>query len=217
MHRNQSSRRSITNIYHLTPLGLLAPELVAWNAWQQRREAKELTKDMGKGQEQTSNAHSSLLRFRTIYLTGLKDIWRKIKVTLLLEADEHVQIDMGDWPSNVPKDIISAWTDTHSWYALMGGFAFDTASADKPFLPDQRKVLTLTRDGILFMALNFPQLLPRMTEENIQAQSKSDSASKLITCWQAAWFCVQCATRLAQGELNRMENTAQVQLCLSMG
>ena len=106
----------------------------------------------------------------------------------------------GEWPARKDEDAVEAfWTDVHSWYAVMGGFAFDTSSAARPFLPDFRERIVLTVDGLIALAEHWPHLVPRLSQGDIEDKSKSDGLAKLITCWQATWFCVQCICRLTQG------------------
>lgn len=103
-------------------------------------------------------------------LNTLRNLWRAVRVTLLLEPGELKNDDLCSWPPDVQEDVFAAWTDTHSWYTLMGGFAFDTTSAEKSFLPGGRKVLTLTGEGVLLILEHVPHLLPRLTEEMVKSK-----------------------------------------------
>jgi hypothetical protein len=192
-------------------LGLLAPEVVAWNAFEQRRDVKRLTQDMRKlylqqhGMEEDVKKkpwyHTMASWWRTARRAQwLKRGWHKTKVFFLCEAEELPLPPNGDWPTSTDKDAAEAyWTDLHSWYVIMGGIAFDTSSASKPFLPESRERIVLTAEGILKLAEYWPDLLPRLSQGDIEDKSKSDGLAKLITCWQATWFCVQCICRLTQG------------------
>ena len=90
------------------------------------------------------------------------------------------------------------WTMTHSFYALMGGFAFDTSGAEPNFLPNHRSRLCIRVSGLTYIAEKAPGLIPSISEKQIKDRSKADNLAKLIVCLQALWFCVQCMTRVTQ-------------------
>ncbi|KAI9768031.1 MAG: hypothetical protein M1840_005343 [Geoglossum simile] len=81
----------------------------------------------------------------------------------------------------------------------MGGFAFDVRSNTSGLkLPGGRRRVTLTPNGILFLAMHKPDLLsPGISEEDIRDKSKADYFAKLLVCTQALWFCLQVITRLS--------------------
>jgi hypothetical protein len=92
------------------------------------------------------------------------------------------------------------WTLTHSFYAVMGGFAFDNLSNKDDFpLPQGRTRLTLSTDGLMFLAEFEPTLVPDISETTIKDKSKSDGIAKVIAFWQALWFTAQFIMRLALG------------------
>jgi hypothetical protein len=93
------------------------------------------------------------------------------------------------------------WTPTHSFFAAMGGFAFDTRGEKANFLPGNRRRITLTSEGILYLLENKPSLIPDISESTIKDKSKGSWITKLITCLQATWFCAQCFARWSQGIL----------------
>ena len=90
------------------------------------------------------------------------------------------------------------WTMTHSFYAIMGGFAFDTSDAEPNFLPNHRSRLCISVYGLSYIAMKAPELIPDIAEKQIKDKSKADSLAKFIVCLQALWFCVQCITRVSQ-------------------
>lgn len=90
------------------------------------------------------------------------------------------------------------WAMTHSFYAIMGGFAFDTSDAEPNFLPDDRSRLCISICGLEYIARRAPGLIPNISEKQIKDKSKADSLAKFIVCLQALWFCVQCMTRVTQ-------------------
>ena len=92
------------------------------------------------------------------------------------------------------------WTMTHSFYAVMGGFAFDTSDAEPNFLPNHRSRLCISVQGLSYIAEKAPELIPDIAEKHIKDKSKADSLAKFLVCLQALWFCVQCITRVSQRE-----------------
>lgn len=90
------------------------------------------------------------------------------------------------------------WSMVHAFYAIMGGFVIDVRNGAS-FLPGQRRGMTLTVNGIEFIARRYPQLLPDVQEEDIKDRSKADALAKLVVCVQAAWFMTQCIGRIASG------------------
>ncbi|KAJ7057624.1 hypothetical protein C8F01DRAFT_1027881, partial [Mycena amicta] len=84
----------------------------------------------------------------------------------------------------------------------MGGYALDITISDtsKHFLRTAAGVkrLTLTPDGLLFLMKHAPELVPRISEEDIEDKSKADGLAKLLVALQALWFCLQCISRAAQ-------------------
>jgi hypothetical protein len=92
------------------------------------------------------------------------------------------------------------WTITHSFFAASGGFAFDTSDLpeDQQFLPGSRERVTLTSEGLVFVAENAPWLIPNVSAESINDKSKANGLAKAIVCFQAAWFLAETIARLAQ-------------------
>jgi hypothetical protein len=166
-------------------LGLLSPELVVWNAWEQRKQANELSalmKEKGFMPEKLK----TWKRMRE----GVAKAWHILLVFLLLKAE--------DWPEPMPLHI-RAWTDVHSWLVVMGGMAFeDNSPEDQQFMQGSRRRMPLTLDMLKWLANHRPHLIPDISREQIEDKSKSDWLAKLLTCWQASYFCAQCAFRLSQ-------------------
>ncbi|KAK0748682.1 hypothetical protein B0T21DRAFT_407173 [Apiosordaria backusii] len=93
------------------------------------------------------------------------------------------------------------WTMTHSHYAIMGGFAFDSRNIGdgSDFLPGKRKRVTLTAAGLVELLRAAPHLLPDISEGYIKDKSKANNLAKIIVCLQASWFAAQCVSRMALG------------------
>jgi hypothetical protein len=49
----------------------------------------------------------------------------------------------------------------------------------------------------MFFAIYCPDALPYISCDQIMYQSKSSGLKKALICFQVAWFCIQCITRLA--------------------
>ena len=81
----------------------------------------------------------------------------------------------------------------------MGGFAFEPRLFGKSFLPGNLARLTLTVTAIEFLAINEPELISKISEEDIKDKSKANALAKTLVCLQASWFCFQCVTRVQQG------------------
>jgi hypothetical protein len=122
--------------------------------------------------------------------------------TSAVELDEREANDVEHGDSDRSSGAASRrhpWTTAHSFYALMGGFVFDTSDEDVNFLPNSRQRLTLTPLGLLYILEHEPDLVPNISEEHICDKSKASNLAKTLVCLQALWFCVQCIVRLKQG------------------
>jgi hypothetical protein len=163
-------------------LGLFAPEMVAWTAFEQNREARTLTRKMKEALGETP-PHSCLQRFWSWICTS----WRT-KPAPDLEVIAEGQIQM-------PRK--HAWTMIHSYFAVMGGFAFDSEVIKDELLPDGRKRVALTSLGVLRLGAAIPHLLPDLSVSQIKDKSKANSLTKTVICLQASWFVAQCIARMA--------------------
>ncbi len=182
---HQKTRRQLWRKIKWLVLGLLAPEMVAYVAWHQRKEAKNILRHI---RNQSGHAHSQsrLHKF-------LKACVRGLTFRRCTEADTsdlpHSKTFRHDGPE---------WTLVHGFYAVMGGFAMDSSKSKEPFLPGTTTRVALTTDGLRFLIEHEPNILPDITEEQIQDKSKADGVKKILVCAQALWFCIQCISRLAQ-------------------
>ncbi|KAL9123716.1 MAG: hypothetical protein Q9217_006880 [Psora testacea] len=191
-------------------MGLVAPEMVAFIAWRQRREAKRIVNDVKKilGQEIPLSRTRRLLQ----------------KLSCLRRAPRAGKDKQTLTPTLQPMSPkVQAlrrpnWTLVHGFYVAMGGFVFSAGDADagadlsssQPFLPGGRTRATITPEGLQFLLQHKPDSLPNISEDEILDKSKADGVKKTLVCVQAGWFCASCITRLANAlpisllELNAM-------------
>jgi hypothetical protein len=96
----------------------------------------------------------------------------------------------------------SKWTMAHSYYAVKGGFAFSPQKYNLSFLKSEEYMsdfLVLTPPGVELLAQLDIEVPTAISKADINDKAKSNSLQKALVCAQAAWFCVQCVFRLAQG------------------
>lgn len=167
-------------------IGLLAPEMVACMALIQRRSALRITRAL-----RAKFGEKPELRWK-----WLRSSWRLNEKVLSTASDPE---ETKDSQSRVPARH-HPWSHVHSFYAIMGGFAFDTNNAKVKFLPNGLSRLTLHPKALIYLADHAPHLIPDLSVQDIRDKSKADGLAKLIVCFQALWFCVQCIVRVAQGQ-----------------
>lgn len=88
----------------------------------------------------------------------------------------------------------------YSFYAVMGGFAFDATKANPIFLPGSRSRVCLSLSNLGQLAEKVPDLIPDLPKSDINDKSKASSLAKFLVCLQAFWFCMQCVLRLVGGK-----------------
>ena len=165
-------------------MGLMAPEIVGYVAWHQRRQAKAILRDVKRCLDQPE----SQTWFRRL-LAGIQKS---------LRSSKQGQTQPIQAPSNKFSNYKSPWTMVHGFYVIMGGLAFDDTLSDEPFLQNSRTRAAITPQGLRFILKHEPRILPELSEDQIKDQSKADGLKKVLVCAQASWFCVQCLTRLTQ-------------------
>jgi len=97
------------------------------------------------------------------------------------------------WPLQFTKanvNLVPTWTMTHSFYAVMGGFAF----YDK-----KEKVYRPIHPTHFPTKVNQEFAFPAVSEEDIKDKSKGDGLTKTIAIVQLLWFAVQLIGRLIKG------------------
>jgi hypothetical protein len=78
----------------------------------------------------------------------------------------------------------------------MGGFNLETNPCEEEFIPGTITRLTLTVDGLKFLATHAPEMIPDLPAlSEIKDKSKASNVSKAFACMQVVWFCMQCVER----------------------
>ncbi|KAG2367143.1 hypothetical protein BDR07DRAFT_1327165 [Suillus spraguei] len=110
-------------------------------------------------------------------LSALVYLWRvPYALVRCIKAEQSESSDLEDY----------TWTQTHSFFVLMGGFMLYVD--EKPYhtlQPDE--VLKLIREGCIDA--------PTLTVEQIHDKSKGNAISKGLVMLQVAWFVMQLITR----------------------
>ncbi|KAK0616740.1 hypothetical protein B0T14DRAFT_568320 [Immersiella caudata] len=94
-----------------------------------------------------------------------------------------------------PQATSTAWDMTHSFFAVMGGFAVDTDDEGENAYMEGSPRLHLTASGIAVLA----ELgtLPSISVDLIRDKSKANGVAKVLVLLQAGWLAVECAARAA--------------------
>jgi len=129
---------------------------------------------------------------------GVVKVWRWTLTCLLLRAEDLPE-PAKPTPHRRYNGRIHPWTDVHSWLVVMGGLSFeDSAEEDQQFMPEKRHRIYITIPVFKLLSELQDHLIPDIPREMIEDKRKSDRLAKMLTCWQAVYFCVQCASRLPQ-------------------
>ncbi|THU93052.1 hypothetical protein K435DRAFT_670906 [Dendrothele bispora CBS 962.96] len=86
------------------------------------------------------------------------------------------------------------WTETHSHFLIMGGFALFEDGKYMYTLEDSDEFRLLSRSGFLIQHKYID-----ITENEINDKSKTDFLAKFIAVVQTTWFILQCIARVAEG------------------
>jgi hypothetical protein len=197
LHLNVDDGRSIwvyrrRKCYWLL-IALFFPDFVAWTAYQQHKDARELTKCFDTLLQQEPQANSFGIWVRKMW----KNMCVRREVTALEQGIEMNDLEASTHLLERPQR--NRWTDVHSHFALMGGFAIDTSAFQENFIPGRPARLCLTARAVRFLAERDISLLPDVASSTIQDKSKANGLAKLLVCAQALWFCLQCVSRVIQG------------------
>ena len=186
-------------------LAIIAPEVVALNAWLQYRDATDLmhTVNIRRGLYKARQSESRLRRLLQYlrYMMGkmgmlcLSPVLVADRLRMLLRHNdasraferEQRRLRINDALARLERDELPWALDT-AFYALSGGGIIlidrDTGTLNDWAL---RRLTTTDRKS----------LLP-LQRAVLQDPSKASGLAKFITCAQALWFCSQCIARLSQ-------------------
>jgi len=186
-------------------LAIIAPEVVALNAWFQYRDAKMLT-DTVNELRQLRQVRVPQTWFQQLlgYLRdlmgglGMLCLWPvlvvdQIRMLFCHTRDsrafksEQRRLRINDVVSRLENDRL-LWTMDTAFYALCGGGVV---------LVDHH-VKTLEFFAYQELAEKDPKSLLPLQRAVLQDPSKASGLAKFITCAQALWFCSQCIARLSQ-------------------
>ncbi|KAI7200511.1 hypothetical protein KC343_g10574 [Hortaea werneckii] len=166
-------------------LALIAPEVVALNAWAQLREAKRLC-DMVNGklapkEARPSNEEQSTMIGHRKQLSHYA-ILTKLVLGPALMLDKLRQTNAAEASSQL-------WTITTAFYALSGGLTITHRDSGLAHL-------TLSPRMIERLCAQDPECLRHIREPEIVDRSKVSWIAKAIVCGQSLWFCSQCISRV---------------------
>ena len=133
-HRHESSQKWRKLGWLM--LGLIAPEMVVYTALEQQKAALRLTNEM---------------------LTILGDTpeprwWQELcfsRMGKIIQEGDGSAVELCETRSQALRH---QWTHIHSFYAFLGGFAFDTREAKPNFLPNGRSHLALRFEALKHIA-----------------------------------------------------------------
>jgi len=204
-------------------LNLLAK--IAFAAWMQFRQARQLTNDMAKFWRLEKDSRLA----STVSKSDAAADQNCGQNKLAADATDNGQSTLNESPRHTRADHIGAisadsvsnpdqqpkipdptnsfptrrnpWTLKHSFFALMGGFAVDTSilPENQKYLHDFGERVAIPGAAILFLAEANPHLIPDISLSTIQDKSKASDLAKAIVCVQASWFSIQTIYRLADG------------------
>lgn len=112
--------------------------------------------------------------------------WSSARILKNLVRGQRQVDDKAEWHE---------WTMTHSFFACIGGFAFDVSDCEE-FLPAEcPKRLAITARGMAILARCGH--LPDISRADIHDKSKANDLAKALVMLQASWMLVQTLGRLA--------------------
>ncbi|KAG2356389.1 hypothetical protein BDR07DRAFT_1339852 [Suillus spraguei] len=174
-------------------MALIAPELIVTWAMRQWISARQVTSQFKKSgyprislaqsEEKESESHEqnrSLLAVLAEAVLSTPAFLRHFPETLVRSAERAVK----DHFSEQSEDC--TWTQTHSFFLLMGGFMLYV---------DEKPYHTLQPDQLLKLIRARCIDTPILTANQIHDRSKGNAISKGLVILQVAWFVMQLITR----------------------
>ncbi|KAI0758914.1 hypothetical protein C8Q74DRAFT_272047 [Fomes fomentarius] len=183
-------------------IGLLAPELLLWVAFQELQAACSLTLDAQEVLKTGSrSSHDPLVCFIGRRVSRPQKYFEEKE--LVDEELRSLRSDSGRESPSLKSNRVRKhpWTLAHSFYAIMGGFVLQEPHPDPKhrYLPCWQRNGVLTAAGIRFLLEHDPDLIPDLSLSEIKDRSKEGGMEKAILVWQVIWFILDCLNRLAQG------------------
>ncbi|KAF8187997.1 hypothetical protein BJ912DRAFT_1059556 [Pholiota molesta] len=171
----------------ITIYALLAPEIMAGWAMEQRIAAKEIMDEYNKDINGLP-----LDTGRNILSEKLKGCFQAMFDTICGVFQES------PLPPPLKEGKGPQWTLAHGFFLQMGGFMLCESGRPIQTLTDDSRWWTKAETTLI---RNIQQKVidpPRITEEDIQDRSKGDAISKTFIILQTTWFIVQCIARWSQ-------------------
>ncbi|KAI6879597.1 hypothetical protein KC360_g7835 [Hortaea werneckii] len=188
-------------------LALIAPEVVALNAWAQLREAKRLcdmvNHALAPKEDRPSNEQRSTIMGHRKQLSHYAILTKLVlgpalmldKLRMLLWHNLSLQnakrTRKGNLAGQTNADEASSqlWTLTTAFYALSGGLIISHRDSGLAHLTLSPKMIDRLCD-------QDPECLRHIREPEIVDRSKVSWIAKAIVCGQSLWFCSQCISRV---------------------
>lgn len=165
---------------------LLAPEMVAFTALDERRTALKVL---------------SIWK-RTFLSEATDNPWYQRALTYLVEIPDRVRLNLQLSSMKDETPVASKfhrnhqWTMAHAHLVVMGALALPY-EAEKPFMPADAPIRILTVKGFETLCEHVPGCIPDISEDEVADRNKRDILARLLVCIQATWFLAQCLSRLA--------------------
>jgi hypothetical protein len=179
-------------------LAIIAPELVALNAWLQYRRADKLMKNVNRVRGLTQKSSGPFLRrswdrfcnYVGKALFSLLDVPDCLRMLLRHRGEmrEQRQTDIIHLHTRLDEGILP-WTIDVAFYAISGAVILED---------DYENDLTMSDEEIRYLADYDAAALIPLQRAALQNPGKASVLAKIITCTQALWFCSQCIARLSQ-------------------
>jgi hypothetical protein len=182
-------------------LAIIAPEVVALNAWLQFDDARTLMVLVNCYRGTDTEPDQTWLEQLLGYLTNglgmlcISPVLVADRIRMLLRHNhesrafksEQRRLKLNDVMARLEEDQLP-WTMDTAFYALCGGGVV--------LVDDQIRILDFL--GVTALAKDNSRLLLPVQKAVLQDPSKASGLAKFITCAQAFWFCSQCIARLSQ-------------------
>ncbi|KAG1731266.1 hypothetical protein EDB19DRAFT_1912564 [Suillus lakei] len=187
-----SANRILRRRLGIMLMALIAPELIVTWAMRQRLSACQVTKQF-KESRYPNVRPSEQPESVSEQPESVPEQPENKESVAAPEQHENFPGDLARWIKRSVKAHFSepseddAWTQTHSFFVLMGGFML--------YDVDQKPYHTLQPDEVLKLIRNGCIDAPTLTENQILDKSKGNVISKGLIILQVAWFILQLITR----------------------